>query len=117
MVLVLRERGETDRAAALVNVMQDQPENSAFVAAMRKELNIRRATRLLLERPAVQRQLFAPPAPSLRTRAGRATSVFVFLAILGVGSWISYDRNEPWLLATTAGAAAIGAWVSGLFFR
>lgn len=53
MVTLLRERGEDAQAAALVDVMQDDPEAGPFVAAVRKDLSRRRAIRAAFDRPGL----------------------------------------------------------------
>lgn len=107
MVIVLRSQHRDDKAAALVEVMQDDPGNAGFVEAMRKDLRGRKAVRTLLERPEVQQQLLREPAVPHRAVAWLAVLI-VLASCLGLGAYLTM------MLRSTRPAIAMA--IIGVFF-
>lgn len=104
MVLLLRDQHQDTKAAALVEVMQDEPTNAGFVEAMRKDLNQRKAVRKLLERPEVQAELMRERGLPHRTVAWLMV-LFVIAANSGLAWYLcrAAKSSQPaWAVALIA---------------
>jgi Tfp pilus assembly protein PilF len=89
MVIVLRDQHQDAKAAALVEIMQDEPANAGFVAAMRKDLRGRKAVKKLLERPEVQQQIFRDPTIAPRRTVAWLAILLAVGSTLGLGAYLS----------------------------
>ncbi|HEY5310997.1 MAG TPA: hypothetical protein VIK18_00715 [Pirellulales bacterium] len=117
MVIVLRSQHQDAKAAALVELMQDDPGNAGFVQAMRKDLRGRKAVRTLLERPEVQQHLLREPAVPHRGVAWFAI-LLVLASMAGLGIYLSLLLHSPRPAAACAGMGLVLAWlVKRMFYR
>jgi Tfp pilus assembly protein PilF len=117
MVIVLRSQHQDAKAAALVELMQDEPGNAGFVQAMRKDLRGRKAVRTLLERPEVQQHLLREPAYPHRTVAWFAI-LLVLACMAGLGTYLSLHLHSSRPASACAGMGLVLAWlVKRMFYR
>lgn len=94
MVIVLRAQHQDAKAAALVEIMQDEPANAGFVAAMRKDLRGRKAVKTLLERPEVQREIFRDLTETPRRTVAWLAILLAVASTLGFGVYLSLQLHN-----------------------
>lgn len=93
MVRVLQEKGQVDKAAALANVMQDNPAAEEIVEVVRQEEKWRRINKAMLQRPAILDRVVRQP------RSYRWLALAAGIATVAVLVCVFQPRNPLMIFA------------------